>query len=127
MNQDSLRQTVERFNDCISKRDIERLATLMAQDHTFIDKVGNVVAGKEAVLKAWRGFFAAFPDYWNEFEHWEIDGSVVTVRGRSHCSNHRLDGPALWRALACDDKISEWRVYDDTMENRNALGMDPNS
>jgi hypothetical protein len=30
----------------------------------------------------------------------------------------------LWVATTCDDKVAEWRVYEDTPANRRLLGVD---
>lgn len=95
----------------------------MTDSHTFIDTAGNVVAGKQAVIEAWRGFFKAFPDNRNAFENWKVDASIVTVSGRSHCSDKRLEGPALWKAVVSDQALVEWRVYEDSLTNRQLLGM----
>jgi hypothetical protein len=35
-----------------------------------------------------------------------------------------LTGPALWVAKARDDKLAEWRVYEDTPTNRFTLDID---
>ena len=48
---------------------------------------------------------------------------MVSVIGRSTCSDARLAGPALWTATVRENKISEWRVYDDTASNRRALSI----
>ena len=53
------------FNEAINTRDLDRLAGLMTDDHTFVDSAGGTVAGKPACVEAWRGFFEAFPDYRN--------------------------------------------------------------
>jgi hypothetical protein len=55
------------FNDAINRGDLPGLGRLMADDHRFIDTAGNTCTGKPACLEAWRGFFAAFPDYRNVF------------------------------------------------------------
>lgn len=39
----------------------------MTDNHTFIDSDDNVLAGKGKVLKVWKGFFGAFPDYRNDW------------------------------------------------------------
>ena len=114
---------VVQFNECISRRDTDGLASLITDNHTFTDTVGNVVAGKPAVLEAWRSFFKSFPDYRNTVDHWKVEQSVVTVRGHSHCSDKRLDGPALWRAVVLDQTLAEWRVYQDSPMNRQLLGI----
>ena len=114
---------VLRFNDGINLRDIDGLASLMTDDHAFIDSAGTTTRGKDHVLAAWRGFFQSVPDYKNVFERVMAKGNVVTVVGRSTCSYAPLDGPALWVARIEDDKVAEWRVYEDGPETRTQLGV----
>jgi len=111
------------FNQHINDQDLNALATLMTDDHTFIDTTGHPIRGKSMCLEAWRGFFTAFPDYRNIFDRLEVDEDRVAVVGRSSCSDVRLDGPALWAAKVRDGKLAEWRVYDDTPTNRHTLGI----
>jgi ketosteroid isomerase-like protein len=111
------------FNACISRRDVGGLSMLMTDDHVFIDTAGARVTGKEACLEAWRGFFAAFPDYRNVFERMRIVGDHVAIAGHSSCSDPRLDGSALWSAKLRGSQLCEWRVYDDTDANRERLGL----
>ena len=40
-------ETVLDFLDRINKRDADKLAELMTEDHVFIDSVGNTVQGRE--------------------------------------------------------------------------------
>jgi ketosteroid isomerase-like protein len=82
------------YNARISGRDVDGLSALMTNDHVFIDTAGKKVVGKEACLSAWRGFFAAFPDYRNIFEHMRIVDDHIVIAGRSSCLDPRLDGPA---------------------------------
>jgi ketosteroid isomerase-like protein len=97
----------------------------MADGHTFIDSADNVVAGREEVLKAWKGFFDAFPGYRNDWSRVTQVGDTLIAVGRSVCATETaLDGPAIWTARAVDDTVSEWRVYEDTSANRDLLGLD---
>ena len=97
----------------------------MTDDHTFIDSAGAVLSGRDAVLEAWRGFFEAFPGYRNVWAELTSRGDVLTATGRSVCANEpRLDGPAIWKATVRGDRVAEWRVYEDTPENRTALGLE---
>lgn len=112
------------FNACINRRDLQGLATFMTEDHTFIDKANHEVQGKEQVVEAWKGFFALFPDYRNIFERVESRNPLVVIIGRSTCSEKALDGPALWTAQLRGEKVAEWRVYEDTPENRKRLGFE---
>jgi len=123
MDEATAEALVRSFNVCISGRDADGLSTLMTGDHVFIDTAGNRVAGKEACLNAWRGFFAAFPNYRNVLERMRMTGDAVAVAGHSSCSDPRLNGPALWSAKLRGAQICEWRVYDDTAANRERLGL----
>ncbi|MDQ1593754.1 MAG: hypothetical protein QOH40_310 [Arthrobacter pascens] len=112
-------------NECISARDVEGLAHLMSEDHTFVDTAGTAVIGRAACLDAWRGFFDAFPGYRNVFKAVTTTGHVVAITGHSVCPGHpELEGPALWTAVIRGDRLSEWRVYADTVEARRRLGLE---
>jgi ketosteroid isomerase-like protein len=112
-----------RFNDRINARDIAGLASLMTEDHTFIDTEGRVVSGMRDCRDAWRGFFIAYPDYRNVFTSIMTNRHTVTIVAHSVCSEAALAGPALWTATIRDDKVAGWRVYSDTPENRQRLAM----
>jgi ketosteroid isomerase-like protein len=118
------RAVVLRFNECINNRDIEGLAELMTDGHAFIDSANNTFQGKEKALEAWRGFFDSFSDYQNVIEHVAIfSDDRVTLIGHSRCSDQRLEGPAIWFAKVDGGKIAEWRVYEDTAQNRVQMGL----
>ena len=101
-----LKQTVVQFNDCINARDIDGLASLMSEDHAFIDSENNAIRGKAAAIETWRGFFAQFPDNRNHFEGFISSTEQVTVVGHLTCSEPLLDGPALWTAKVKDGKVT---------------------
>jgi ketosteroid isomerase-like protein len=111
------------FHAAINRRDVEALCALMTEDHRFVDHVEAVIDGKEACRRVWREFFLGFPDYRNEISHCVAAGAQAAMAGRSHSSDSFLDGPALWSAVAEGDKLSEWRVYEDTPANRTTLGL----
>lgn len=119
----ALTDLVIQFNNCITERDLSGLSDLFSEDHVFIDSAGSMVKGKSSCLEVWKGFFTTFPDYYNEFDRVEEMGGFVAVAGRSVCSDSRLHGPALWRAVIVDDLIAEWHVLDDTEENRRTLSL----
>jgi ketosteroid isomerase-like protein len=112
-----------RFNSRINARDLEGLASLMTDDHTFIDSSNDVHSGKPAMVEGWKEFFEAYPDYRNVFTRVEVKYDTVVLIGYSTCSHDPLDGPALWTAIVRDGKVSEWRVYLDTPENRTKLEL----
>jgi ketosteroid isomerase-like protein len=113
------------FNDVINRRDLAALGGLMTEDHTLIDTGNNVLSGREDVLNAWRGFFEAFPDYRNVWTELTVKAERLIALGHSTCATEsELDGPAIWSATVRADRVSQWRVYTDTPENRTRLGLD---
>lgn len=117
---------VLKFNDYINDHDIDGLEALMSDDHIFIDSVDNSTIGKANCISAWKGFFEHFPDYNNVFNSVLRTDNLVIILGYSTCSSDtRLEGPVIWTAKfsSSDKKVMEWRVYDDTEENRRQLGL----
>ncbi len=117
-------QTVKQFNEYINKGDVEGLTSLMTEGHTFIDSEGDIIQGKVNMASVWKQFFTAYPDYQNTFERIGVLGNTVVLHGNSTCSNEpALEGPAIWTAKVQGDLVAEWRVYEDTEENRKRLGL----
>lgn len=117
-------QIVKKFNEFINSGDVEGLSSMMTEGHTFIDSQGEVVEGKANMIANWKRFFKAYPDYSNTFERFGRIGNTVILHGYSTCSTEpALEGPAIWRAKVIGGQVSEWRVYEDTDENRIQLGM----
>jgi hypothetical protein len=104
---------VAAFNEAINAADVSRLEGLMTEDHRFVDAAGGEVHGRVACVDAWRGFFAAFPDYRNVFERVrEVTPGEVEAVGRSVCSDPRLHGPARWTATVIEGRVRRWQVDD---------------
>lgn len=100
-----------KFNEKINQRDLEGLARLMTDDHTFIDNFGEITKGKDLMKDGWRGFFEKYPDYRNIFTCVTVRDDVVIMTGYSTCSHKPLNGPSIWTARVHNDRVSEWRVY----------------
>jgi ketosteroid isomerase-like protein len=111
MDSSQLILTALRFNEKINQQDLEGLAELMTEDHTFIDSDAGVTKGKAAMKNGWKNFFERYPDYRNTFSCVTIQNSVVVMIGYSTCSYKPLDGPNIWTAKIHGGRISEWRVY----------------
>jgi len=112
------------FNDRINARDIVGLGQLMTEDHTFIDIPGEISQGRETMIKGWTKFFRIHPDYRNIFTSVESKNDLVIMLGHSECSYDPLDGPAIWTAMIRNGLVAEWRVYEDTEDIRQQLGLD---
>jgi ketosteroid isomerase-like protein len=114
-----MRDTILDFVDRINAHDVDGLADLMSDDHTFIDAHNNQVSGKEQMTAGWRGYFEWFPDYFIEvtdvFENGEMFGMFGfaggSFKGNADAS-WRL--PAAWKAIVRDGRVAVWQVIADT-------------
>ena len=113
----------EEFVDVINDHDVEGLASLMTNDHKFIDAAGNTFSGKENMKDGWKMYFKSFPDYWIEIERiTEKDDEVFGFGWASgthagHITgdqNHYFKIPAAFRAQIAGEKVKLWQVYADT-------------
>ena len=133
----SNKRTLLAFIDRINAHDVEGLAELMSDDHTFIDAHGNQVCGKEKMTAGWRGYFEWFPDYYIEvnevFEGRHAHGSdeaSAIVEAREDGETFALFGfaggsfkgkqsecwrlPVAWKASVRDGRVTLWQVFADT-------------
>jgi ketosteroid isomerase-like protein len=86
-------EVVEAFNAAINARDIDALAALMTDNHEFIDAESASIRGKEACVAAWRGFFAAFPEYRNTFTRLAaVDAEPVTALDHAASADASAEG-----------------------------------
>lgn len=116
---------VLKFNECITHADIDGLSNLMSDDHIFIDRANKRTEGKiRNISTTWKPFFNLFPEYRTIFEKIILKGSTVILTGYSVCSDEILNNVhAIWMAQVKNNKVSLWRIYDDTKQNREMLGI----
>lgn len=121
------------FVASINRQDVESLLRLMTSDHIFIDTAGVRTEGRDAMRGAWEGYFKFFPDYRIEVGEMVERGDRVNFEGVSAGSlsphgwealgSGSYQGPALWSARVIGGLVAEWRVYNDTPEQRAELGL----
>ena len=94
----------------------------MTDDHVFVDSLGEMRSGKEAMRRNWARYLAMFPDYAVEVDQAVSDGRVVALLGRARGTyapdgvlreENRWGMPAAWRAVVRGGKVAEWHVYAD--------------
>ncbi len=123
MNTRDPKLTALLFNECINNQDIRGLSSLMTEDHTIIVREGITVRGKQPNIEGWTGFFAQFPKYRNTFHRVESKDDYVVIVGFADWSEEQPYDPVIWTAKVEGDRIAEWRIYDDTEQNRQELGL----
>ena len=118
------------FARAISRQDVDALVELMTPNHRFIDALGGVLEGKDAMRAAWTGYFCMVPDYAIEIEETFCAGPVVVMLGVAQgtytadgqlSAENRWQTPAVLRAVIEDGKVAEWRVYADNEPMRRLM------
>ena len=126
-------ETTERFVAAINAHDIDRLIALMTLDHRFIDSLGAVVEGRDAVREGWKFYFGMVPDYGLEIrrcfmsEHGATEVMLVGMASGSYQSNCVMLPSFSWatpvalRAVVRNEQIAEWQVYADNEPIREQM------
>ncbi|MCK4251748.1 nuclear transport factor 2 family protein [candidate division WOR-3 bacterium] len=123
MNSKDPKLTALQFNECINNQDIKGLSDLMTEDHTFIDREGKIDKPKVHMIECWISFFKEFPDYKNTFTRVESQDNLVILIGYAYWSEKNKYDPAIWTATIKNDLVAEWKIYEDTEENRKKLNI----
>jgi ketosteroid isomerase-like protein len=116
------KQVIQNFVDAINEHDVDKICSLMTDNHNFIDSQGNQVVGKEKMRAGWIGYFEWFPDYEIEITNIFLDGDDVamfgfaggTFQGLSDRKETYWRLPASWKAVIKNGKVQSWQVYADT-------------
>jgi ketosteroid isomerase-like protein len=118
------------FVDTINRHDVPGLYNLMADEHVFVDSIGDTLKGREEMRKAWIAYFYLFPDYAISYTDVFVKGDAValfgTARGTYSASGevskvNSWEIPASWKGIVKNDLIVEWRVYADNEPVRRIL------
>lgn len=114
---------VQTFNNCINNQDIDGLSDLMTENHTFIDRDGTSHGPKSHMVEGWKDFFKMFPMYRNTFNKIEAIDNLVSVLGFAYWSEKEPYDPVIWTAIIENNLIIEWRIYEDSTENRKKFNL----
>ena len=118
------------FVDRINAHDVPGFAALMTEDHRFVDSLGNVVDGREAMRSGWVAYFGIVPDYRLAPEQWLADRSTLVMLGTASGTygpdgslnpTQRWATPVACRATVRGNLVAEWRVYADNEPIRQLM------
>jgi hypothetical protein len=111
------------FNECINNQDLDGLERLMTEDHVFVDREGIVQQSKQVMIRNWKKFFEMLPDYRNTFTRVESEDNLVVILGYAYWSEKQPYDPAIWNATIVNDRVREWHIYTDSVENRRRFNL----
>jgi uncharacterized protein (TIGR02246 family) len=118
------------FVRAINRHQVDDLASLMTEEHCFIDSLGNTVQGRQKMQAGWTAYFLMVPDYSIAVDETYSDGPSVVMLGAAEGTyapdgkltpENRWKTPAAFRALVEHGKVAEWRVYADNEPIRERM------
>jgi ketosteroid isomerase-like protein len=123
-------QTARQLVQHINAHEVEALAALLSADHRFVDSLGVVVCGRDALREGWRQYFRLVPDYHIEVQRLLCDGADVVLLGVAR-GTYSTDGtlqaknawstPAAFHALIRGGCVALWQVYADNEPIRRCM------
>lgn len=129
MHSEAMRITLD-FVDKINQGDVQGLMSMLSPDHTFIDIQGNVKEGEPQIMEAWQEYLHTYPDY-QIFIHrfFNLDDGAALVGhttgshlGLSDVDEFQTEG-IIWVSQVKGGKLTSWKLYHDTHENYERLGL----
>lgn len=111
------KELVREFVAAINSHDVQRISALCTPQHRFVDSLGAVVTGRDALCNAWTAYLEMFPNYTVTVDSMVEAGSLVLLTGwaqgslRARGTDWRI--PAAWRAQVRDNLIDSWQVFAD--------------
>ena len=108
------------FVDAINAKDVGRLASLMADDYTFIDGDGSKHGGRERMKVGWKEHFELIPDLTLTItEHYEENDTVVLlgwsrgtiVQDGELRPENAWRVPCAWRVRIASGRVAVWQLY----------------
>jgi ketosteroid isomerase-like protein len=117
-------EILERWLAAINSHDVSALTALMADDHVFVDSLGNRADGARSMEARWRAYFAMCPDYWIRADHAMAEGETMLIAAEA---GGTIDGeswrtPAAWKIVIHDGSVVEWQVFADNKPVCEILG-----
>jgi pimeloyl-ACP methyl ester carboxylesterase/ketosteroid isomerase-like protein len=117
-------EILKRYVAAINSHDAAAVKSLMAEDHQFVDSLGNRMRGASSVEAGWQAYFTMCPDYWIRADSVIASDDVVLAAGEA---GGTIDGepwriPAAWKAIIRDGHVVEWQVFADNKPVYEILG-----
>jgi hypothetical protein len=122
MNKRDPKLTALQFNEYINNQDIKGLSSLMAKD--FWVKVKKEPVWNRDMINGWLRFFKDNPTYKNIFTRVESRENLVILIGYALWSkDSKEEDHCIWTTTIENDLLVNWRLYEDTEDNRKKLNI----
>lgn len=118
------------FVDAINHHDLDEVCSLMAEQHVFIDSLGQRTQGRAMMREGWEGYFRMVPDYTITIRDTFVRGATVILLGTAEGTfsvkgvlvpENRWRTPAAWRGVIRGSLVEEWQIYADNEPIRQVM------
>ncbi|WP_029904630.1 nuclear transport factor 2 family protein [Prevotella sp. 10(H)] len=112
------------YVEAINNANVDKLYSLMTDNHLFIDAHDNNVIGRNDMKQSWIDYFKMFPDYKIEVQDILEKDNLICLLGYASGTYKNLKNnensnywriPAAWTAIIKDNQVSKWQVYADNI------------
>jgi ketosteroid isomerase-like protein len=119
-----MKNIVQDYIAAINEADVDRILSLMSDNHIMIDSQDHKMTGKDNLRQAWIGYLGLFPDYKIEVNEILEKGSLICILGYASGTYKNLkndDNSNFWKiplalaAIIKDNHISKWQIYADNL------------
>ena len=107
----SMTDTVKSYVDALNRRDLDFVASKLADDMKLVDSSGDEVSGKAQCMVVLQNLLAEAPDYRMLIDTLSTTGQWVLMRGSTQSRNPRFNADMQFRALVDRGHIHEWQSF----------------
>jgi ketosteroid isomerase-like protein len=113
------------FVDAINGNDVERLGSLMSNDHELKIFGEAPVVGRAANVEAWRGYCGSWPAYVIYPRRMAQTGDTVAILGHTTGSHLGLADEEesqltlIWLCRERGGRVASWELIEDNATNRS--------
>src|SRR5258707_13696044 len=95
------KKAITEFVNAINEHDVEKIYSLITNDHAFIDAHGNEIKDKDTMKAGWKGYFQWFPDYKIEITDILTGGDTLAAFGFAS---------GTFKGIRTDKNENYWRL-----------------
>lgn len=97
--------------DALNAHDTDALASVMAEDFTYIDSWREGVTGREPALAALRALSASDPDFGIAVDRMDWRDPHVLMMGRVRSRRFGEERRAVWQVRVRDGQVAEYQTW----------------
>ncbi|RYG87259.1 MAG: nuclear transport factor 2 family protein [Alphaproteobacteria bacterium] len=107
----SARRMVRRYVAFLNARDLDGIAGLLHERCCLVDRYGDRIEGREAVIRATERFFELEPHFYLRIDALVEHEGDIMLRGQAIATRPEFQADAMWRVSFEHGLISCWASF----------------